>query len=187
MDSPRHLYVRSIAFDPVRQQTLHVGTLNYGVLTSSDAGRTWVRTLEGRRITALRTDHMKRHVVHAAGSDADGRFAFYRSIDHGVSWHRAADGLDMTAEPSRLVIDPRDSSKLYLASSRVNVVPYVLRLQRDGRDPLTFTTDFATYLAHGRVRAMTSTMSGGIVAAVSHAWPPASQDQQQTVIVRIAQ
>jgi photosystem II stability/assembly factor-like uncharacterized protein len=176
--------VRSIAFDPVRPQTLHAGTLNYGVLTTTDSGRTWARTLEGRRITALGTDPMKRHIVYAAGSDADGRSAFYRSIDHGASWHRASDGLDMTAEPSRLVID-HDSSKLYLASSSVNVVPYVLRLQRDGRDPLTFAADVATYLAHGRVRAMTPTLAGGVVVALSHG-PPANPDQQQTVVLRIA-
>jgi hypothetical protein len=177
--------IRAIAFDPLRERTLHLGTSNYGVLTSADDGRTWVRTLDTIRVTAIRTDQMKRHIVYVAGRDADGRSAFYRSIDHGATWHRAEDGLDLTAEPSRMVVDPRDSSKLYLASGSVSAVPYVMRLQRDGQNPLTFTPELATYLAHGQVRAMASTLSGGIVAAVAHG-PAASPDHQQTVIVRIA-
>jgi photosystem II stability/assembly factor-like uncharacterized protein len=178
-------YARAIAFDPVRSDTLHVATLNYGLLKSTDAGRTWVRTLDGR-MTVVRTDQMKRHIVYAAGSDSDGRNAFYRSIDRGETWHRAADGLDMPAEPSRLVADPRDSSKLYLASSSYTAVPYVIRLRSDAANRRTFVTEFASYLGHGEVRALASTLSGGIVAALIHRWPAANLDQQQIVTVMIA-
>lgn len=178
--------IRAIAFDPIREDTLHAATLNYGLLTSTDAGRTWAGRLEGNRITVVHTDHLKRHIVYAGGSDAEGRSVFYRSIDWGNTWHRAAEGLHLRSEPSRLVVDPRDSLTLYLASSEFQAVPYLMRLQPDAANPHRFTPEFATYLGHGDVRALTTTLSGGLVAALSHAWPASRADQQQIAIVRIA-
>jgi photosystem II stability/assembly factor-like uncharacterized protein len=177
--------VRAIAFDPISSDTLHVATLNHGLLKSVDGGRTFMRTLEGSRIWTVQTDPMKRHIVYAAGSDAEGRAAFFRSIDRGSTWHRAGEGLDMRFEPSHLVVDPSDSMRLYLGSSNFASVPYLMRLQTDAANPLRFTTELATYLAHGEVRALASTPSGGVVAALSHAWPAGDPDRQAAV-VRIA-
>lgn len=179
--------VRAIAFDPTDSNTLLVAALNHGLLKSTDAGQTWTRNLEGSRIAVVRTDHMKRHIVYAGGLDAEGRNVFYRSIDHGETWHRAGEGLQMRAEPFRLVVDPLDSAKLYLGSSSYQGVPYVIRLQADGTTPGRYTPEFASYLGHGEVRGLAATGSGGVVAALNHAWPSSDVTQQQIVTVRIGQ
>jgi len=177
-------YVRALAFDPISGDTLHLATLNHGMLKSVDAGRTWVRTLEGSRLWAAQTDPLKRHIVYAAGSDAEGHVAFFRSIDRGATWHRAGEGLDMRFEPSRLVVDPVDSMRLYLGSSNLQSVPYLMRLSPDAANPARFTTEFATYLAHGHVRALAATLSGGVIAALGYSWPESIQEQ--AAAVRIA-
>ncbi len=179
--------VRAIAFDPINSETLHAAALAHGLLKSTNAGQTWTRKLEGNRITIVRTDHMKRHIVYAGGSDAEGRNVFYRSIDHGETWHRAGEGLQMRAEPSRLVVDPRDSAKLYLGSSGFRSVPYVMRLQPNGTTPGRYLPEFASYLGHGEVRGLAATGAGGSVAALNHAWPAGDLTQQQIVTVRIGQ
>ena len=176
---------RAIAFDPISASTLHVATLNHGVLTSRDGGRTWARTLEGHRITVVQTDHMKRHIVYAGGLDAEGRPTFYRSIDFARTWHRAGDGLHMRGEPSRLIVDPRDSSNVYISSAAFEAAPYLMRVQTAPADPRRTAIDFATYLGHGQVRAMAATVSGGLVVALNHTWPSSNLSQQQIVTVRI--
>ncbi len=179
-------WARAIAFDPISADMLHVATLNHGLLKTTDGGRTWSRSLEGNRITVVQTDHMKRHIVYAGGTDADGRGVFYRSIDFGSTWHRAGDGLHMRGEPSRLVVDPRDSVTLYLGSAAFEAVPYLVRLQHDASNPRRLAIEFASYLGHGQIRAMAATVSGGLVAALNHAWPSLTSSQQQIVTVRIA-
>ncbi len=179
-------YVRGVAFDPVRRDVMYAATLNYGLLRSGDAGRTWVRKLETSRITVVATDHMKRHVVYASGSDADRRTVFYRSIDWGETWHDASAGLNMRFEPSRLLVDPSDSSRLYLASSGHSSVPYLVRLTRSTANPRSYVPEFASYLGAGTIKALTTTASGGLVAALAHAWPVNTIDQQ-IVTVRISQ
>lgn len=178
--------LRAIAFDPINRDTIHLAALSQGLLKSIDGGRTWVQKLAGNRITVVQTDHMKRHIVYAGGSDADGHGVFYRSIDFGETWHRAADGLHMRGEPSRLVVDPRDSLTWYLGTAGYASVPYVMRLQSDASNPRRFVPEFASYLGHGTVRALAPTVSGGLVAALTHAWPAGQLDQQQIVTVRVA-
>lgn len=178
--------LRAIAFDPVNSDTIHLAALNHGLLKSSDGGRTWVQKLTGNRITVVQTDHMKRHIVYAGGGDSDGHGVFYRSIDFGETWHRASDGLHMRGEPSRLIVDPRDSLTLYLGTATYESVPYVMRLQPDAANPRRLVPEFASYLGHGSVRALASTVSGGLVAALAHAWPTTQLNQQQIVAVLIA-
>jgi hypothetical protein len=175
-----------MAFDALNTDRIHAATLNHGVLTSADAGRTWTRTLDGHRITVVRTDPMKRHIVYAGGSDAEGRTVFHRSIDHGATWHRAGDGLLMRSEPSRLVVDPRDSLNLYIGSSGYGAVPYIVRLQPSAANPFSYVPEFASYLGHGTVRAVAATLTGGLVTALNHAWPVTDVTQQQIAAVRIA-
>ena len=179
-------YAKAIAFDPIDAQTMHVATLNYGLLKSTTDGQSWTRRLETSRITVVETDHMKRHVVYAGGVDADGHNRFYRSIDHGDTFHDANAGLDMRGEPSRLVVDPRDSMTLYLATANHQAVPYVICLAPAMTRPGQYAAEFASYLGHGEIRAVASTISGGLVLALNHAPPGTGIDQQQAVIVRIA-
>jgi hypothetical protein len=178
--------LRAIAFDPVNSDTIHLAALNHGLLKTSDGGRTWAQKLTGNRITVVQTDHMKRHIVYAGGSDAGGHGVFYRSIDFGETWHRADDGLHMRGEPSRVIVDPRDSLTLYVGTATYEPVPHVMRLQPDAVNTRRFVPEFASYLGHGRVRALASTLSGGLVGALAHAWPTTQLNQQQIVMVRIA-
>lgn len=175
--------VKAMAFDRLVANTIYLATLS-GLLRSADNGQTWSPKIAGIAMTVVRTDQMKRHVVYAGGVDPEGRPAFYRSIDHGENWHRSSAGLDMRHEPSRLVVDPRDSLTLYLSSARQGTVPYIVRLQPgvDGR----YVPEFATYLGSGDIRSMTSTLSGSVVAAMNHSWPATDINQQQIVTLRIA-
>jgi len=46
---------------------------------------------------------------------------------------------------------------------------------------------FASYLAHGQVRAIAPTLSGGVVIGLAHGWPIGNISQQQVATVRIGQ
>jgi hypothetical protein len=179
-------YTTAMAFDPIDANILHLATLTHGLLKSSDGGRTWSPRLTGSRITAVQTDPLKRHIVYAAGSDAERRNVAYRSIDHGDSWHLVTAGLDMRYEPSRLVVDTRDSLNLFLASAGLSAVPYIQRLAPAASNPRSFALEFASYLGHGEVQALAAGISGGLVGAMTHSWPAADANQRQIVTLRIA-
>ena len=85
-----------------------------------------------------------------------------------------------------MVVDPRDSLTLYLGSSGHQAVPYIQRLQLNPATPFSPVPEFASYLGHGSISAMAGTLSGGLVAAINHAWPMTAATEQQIVTVRIA-
>ncbi len=119
--------VRVLAFDPVDRAVMYAGTRNYGLLRTEDGGRTWSARLPGTRINAVATDPLRRNVAYAAGSDTDGGPVFYRSVDWGQSWDRATVGLDARFEPTQLLVDPHDSSRLFLGIGGRTSAPYIAR------------------------------------------------------------
>ncbi|MEO8677544.1 MAG: hypothetical protein ABI665_00770 [Vicinamibacterales bacterium] len=176
-------FVKAMAFDPLAANTIYLATLS-GLLRSADNGQTWSPKIAGTAMTVVRTDHMKRHIVYAGGVDADGRPAFFRSIDHGENWHRSSAGLDLRYAPSRLVVDPRDSLSLYLSSTNQATAPYIVRLRPGVAGG--YAPEFASYLGSGEIRSMATTPSGTVVVAMNHSWPASVIDQQQIVTLRIA-
>lgn len=95
---------------------------------------TFITSLDGQ--SAL-SDHERVHIVYAGGLNEDGRPTFYRSIDRGASWHVASAGYDSRYEPAALLVDPRDSSQLFLGSAGYGPTPYVMRLRRTAANPRT--------------------------------------------------
>jgi hypothetical protein len=153
--------ITGIAFDPIAPNVMQLASRNLGVLRCEAAGLCSI-TLDAS-ITLVATDFMKRNVVHAAGLTREGRSRYWLSIDHGRSWHVASDGLTMRWQPASLLLDPRNSSHLYLTSSQVSNVAYIARF----RPGPMLEPEFASYLANGTVADIAVSPSGTTVLALN--------------------
>jgi photosystem II stability/assembly factor-like uncharacterized protein len=104
----------SLAVDPVDSTTLYAAS-SAGTLKSADRGATWVRTASpARGLERLLLDPTNPNIIYAEG-DATGVF---KSTNGGKSWKPINSGL---ADPSRvrgLLVDPTDSSTLYVGTTR---------------------------------------------------------------------
>jgi photosystem II stability/assembly factor-like uncharacterized protein/tetratricopeptide (TPR) repeat protein len=109
--------VRAIAAHPRQSQWVYV-TYNRGyppyVFLSKDAGNSWIgaQGMESISDGRLYFDHEDADVVYVFG-DMDA----FRSEDGGETWERCGSAADWYSRSnSRLVVDPRDSSHLILAT-----------------------------------------------------------------------
>jgi hypothetical protein len=162
--------VTGIAFDPVDPRVLHLSTRNGGLLRCADGGRSCARKLSDHSLTAVATDPQKRHVVYTAGLAPDGRPSFHLSIDHGETWHRSTAGFDLRGVPTSLLVDPRDSSRLFVTNDWHSFVPYVIRFRPTSPGAATYTADFASYLASGSPTALALTSVGEAVVGLTQSW-----------------
>ena len=96
-----------------KQFSIHVGTLEQGLFTSSDKGETWKRPIfgDGVSIRALCVDPIKPYKIYA-GSDNHGLF---QSNNNGVTFEK-----NLTFPESRqiwsIAVDPSDSDTIYIGT-----------------------------------------------------------------------
>ncbi len=114
--------VAALATDATDSQRVFAATSNYGVLRSSDGGRTWARLGNGLPTNppaalsiALGPDNSN---VILAGYEGAG---VYRSRDGGQSWQRTSAGLEPEALVSSVVFSPEDPQIVYAADRRAGV------------------------------------------------------------------
>src|SRR5215813_3548709 len=117
----RQLEINSIAVHPSRPDTVYIGTNNYGVMVSTDGGKSFVPTnggFSGRFANAILADRETPNRVYASTiNTATGGGFFFVSNDNGESWRPS-----MRSMPSRLITyaivqDPQDANLIYLGTN----------------------------------------------------------------------
>jgi photosystem II stability/assembly factor-like uncharacterized protein len=116
--------IHALVIDPLTPTTLYIGTFGHGVFKSTDGGLTWSAASAG-----LTFDHMLTIRVLAIDPETPttlyaGTYGgIYKSLDGGDNWSALTDGLPTTSysvssiSVSSLVIDPANSSTLYMGTS----------------------------------------------------------------------
>jgi photosystem II stability/assembly factor-like uncharacterized protein len=117
----RQLEINSIAVHPSRPDTVFIGTNNYGVMVSTDGGKSFTPTnggFSGRFANAILADRETPNRVYASTiNTATGGGFFFVSNDNGESWKPS-----MRSMPSRLITyailqDARDANIIYLGTN----------------------------------------------------------------------
>ena len=117
----RQLEINSITVHPSRPDMVYIGTNNYGVMVSSDAGKTFTPMnagYSGRFANAILADRETAGRIYASTiNTATGGGFFFVSNDNGESWRPS-----MRSMPSRLITysilqDARDGNVIYLGTN----------------------------------------------------------------------
>ena len=117
----RQLEINSIAVHPSRPNIIYVATNNYGVMVSSDAGKSFLPTnggYSGRFANVIVADRETPNRVYAAtiNTTTGGGFLFL-STDNGATWRPS-----MRSMPPRLITysilqDSQDANIIYLGTN----------------------------------------------------------------------
>jgi photosystem II stability/assembly factor-like uncharacterized protein len=116
---------RSLAVTGVRGQpdVYYFGSVNGGVWKTNDAGRTWNPIFDGQpvgSIGAIAVAPSNANVIYAGSGEADMRSSIssgngmYKSTDAGKTWTRI--GLEDSRQIARIVVDPDDAEKVFVAA-----------------------------------------------------------------------
>jgi len=116
---------RSLAVTGVRGQpeVYYFGSVNGGVWKTNDAGRTWNAIFDGQpvgSIGAIAVAPSNANVIYVGSGEADMRSSIssgngmYKSTDAGKTWTRI--GLEDSRQIARIVVDPDDSEKVFVAA-----------------------------------------------------------------------
>ncbi|MFN2530436.1 MAG: YCF48-related protein [Pyrinomonadaceae bacterium] len=117
----RQLEINSIAVHPSRPDVVFIGTNNYGVMVSTDSGKTFVPTntgYSGRFANAILADREIPNRVYASTiNTATGGGFLFVSNDNGESWRPS-----MRSMPARLITysilqDAEDANIIYLGTN----------------------------------------------------------------------
>jgi len=117
----RQLEINSIAVHPSRPDTIYIGTNNYGVMISTDGGKTFIPTnggYSGRFANAIVADRETPNRIYASTiNTATGGGFLFVSNDNGESWRPS-----MHSMPSRLIAysilqDTLDANLIYLGTN----------------------------------------------------------------------
>ena len=117
----RQLEINSIAVHPSRPDMVYIGTNNYGIMVSSDGGKSFIPMnsgYSGRFANAILADRETPNRVYASTiNTATGGGFFFVSNDNGESWRPS-----MRSMPSRLITysilqDSRDGNLIYLGTN----------------------------------------------------------------------
>ena len=116
---------RVLAVTGVRGQpeTFYFGSVGGGVWKTNDAGRTWRPIFDSQAIAsigAIAVAPSDSNVIYVGTGEADMRSSIsygngmYRSTDGGKSW--AHIGLEDSRQIGRILVDPRDANKVFVAA-----------------------------------------------------------------------
>ena len=117
----RQLEINSIAVHPSRPDMIYIGTNNYGVMLSTDGGKSFVPTnggYSGRFTNAIVADREQPNRIYASTiNTATGGGFFFVSNDKGETWRPS-----MRSMPNRVITyailqDSRDANLLYLGTN----------------------------------------------------------------------
>jgi photosystem II stability/assembly factor-like uncharacterized protein len=122
-----------LAIDPANSTTVYAGTHN-GLFKSLDGGTTWRQSgLPDRATTHLVMNFVNPNILYA-GTACTSRVCFcserllFKSTDGGASWSNSISPPDQACDIIRaLVMDPSDTSTLYLAASGLSGFPPLLK------------------------------------------------------------
>ena len=116
---------RTLAVTGVRGQpeVYYFGSVNGGVWKTNDAGRTWNPIFDGQpvgSIGAIAVAPSNANVIYVGSGEADMRSSIsygngmYKSTNAGKTW--AHIGLEDSRQIARILVDPNDSEKIFVAA-----------------------------------------------------------------------
>lgn len=117
----RQLEINSIAVHPSRPEMVYIGTNNYGVMLSTDGGKSFTPTnggFSGRFANVILADRETPNRIYASTiNTATGGGFLFVSNDNGDSWRPS-----MRSMPARLITyailqDTRDANLIYLGTN----------------------------------------------------------------------
>jgi photosystem II stability/assembly factor-like uncharacterized protein len=115
--------VLAVAGVPGEPAHFYFGAVNGGVWETHDAGRTWQPIFDSQpigTIGAIAVAPSDSKVLYVGSGEADMRSSIaegngmYRSADGGQTWTRI--GLDDTQQIGRILVDPEDPDRVYVAA-----------------------------------------------------------------------
>lgn len=120
--TPRTLEINSIAIHPSNPQNIVIGTNNYGVMISHDAGKTFMPSnggYSGRFVNSILPDHEMPNRIYATTiNTATGGGFFFVSNDGGASWQPSTRNMQTNRLISYSILqDVRDANILYLGTN----------------------------------------------------------------------
>src|SRR5438128_3377454 len=116
---------RVLAVTGVRGQpeTYYFGSVGGGVWKTNDAGRTWKPIFDSQPIAsigAIAVAPSDANVIYVGSGEADMRSSIsngngmYKSTDGGKTWMHI--GLEDSREIGRIIVDPQDVNKVFVAA-----------------------------------------------------------------------
>jgi photosystem II stability/assembly factor-like uncharacterized protein len=115
--------ISDIAVHPAKQSTWYVAVACGGVWKTTNAGTTWTPIFDGQgsySIGCVTVDPNRPSTVWVGTGENNSQRSVgygdgvYRSLDGGKSWKKA--GLEKSEHIGKIVVDPRDSDVVYVAS-----------------------------------------------------------------------
>ncbi|HEX4681486.1 MAG TPA: glycosyl hydrolase, partial [Gemmatimonadaceae bacterium] len=136
----------AVVGDRANRSVFYFGAVNGGVWKTTNGGATWRNVTDGTStissVGAIAIAPSDPNVIYAGGGEADLREdwtygdGMYRSTDAGQSWTHL--GLDDARHIARIVVDPRDPDRVFVAAmghaSGRNTMRGVYRTTNGGRD-----------------------------------------------------
>jgi photosystem II stability/assembly factor-like uncharacterized protein len=117
----RQLEINSIAVHPSRPDTVYIGTNNYGVMVSTDGGKSFVPTnggYSGRFANAIVPDREMPNRIYASTiNTATGGGFFFVSTDNGETWRPSMRSMPPRVITYAILQDARDANLLYLGTN----------------------------------------------------------------------
>jgi photosystem II stability/assembly factor-like uncharacterized protein len=122
LTTSRKLEINSIAVHPSNPQIIFIGTNNYGVMVSRDAGKTFVPTnggYSGRFANFILPDREQPNRIYATTiNTATGGGFFFISDDHGETWQPSMRNMpDRLISLNSIMQDERDANIIYLGTN----------------------------------------------------------------------
>ena len=116
---------RTLGVSGVRGQpeVFYFGSVGGGVWKTNDAGRTWKPIFDSQpvgSIGAIAVAPSDSNVIYVGSGEADMRASIsrgngmYKSVDGGKTWSHI--GLEDSRQIGRIIVDPRDANKVYVAA-----------------------------------------------------------------------
>ena len=115
--------ITDIEVDPTDDNTVYVGAASGGIFKTTDAGNTWENIFADQPVISIgdiAIDPTDPNIIYAGTGEANSSsFSFigngvYKSTDGGNSWEHL--GLEETAYIGRIIVDPTNHNRIFLAA-----------------------------------------------------------------------
>ena len=113
-----------VAGHPDQPDTFYMGSVGGGVFKTENSGRTWIPISDGGipigSIGAIAVAPSNANIVYVGTGEPDIRaqhsygIGMYKSTDAGRTWKHI--GLETTLHIGRVVVDPKDANRVYVAA-----------------------------------------------------------------------
>ena len=105
----------SLAIDPFRSDIVYAGSRFGGIFKTTDGGENWVDLTD----STMNANWVLNLTIHPENSSimyASVYRGLFKTTDKGNSWNKVEGGLPEYFAPRKLVIDPKDTRRMYLGT-----------------------------------------------------------------------